>query len=130
MVNEDRRIRITLAWDGTDYHGWQVQPGLPTIQGTLEEIVGELEGRPVHVEASGRTDAGVHARGQAVGTLVPERWTTERLRHALNSLLPKDVWVASGHEMRADFHAFPPFEGRVTHYAMATRLVAPHAPPR
>jgi len=44
-----RRIRITLAYDGTDFHGWQFQPGLPTIQGTLEEIIGGMEGKPVHV---------------------------------------------------------------------------------
>src|SRR4051794_41689452 len=59
-----RRIRIQLAYDGGPFHGWQVQPGLPTIQGILEEIVGGIEGKPVHVAGSGRTDAGVHALAQ------------------------------------------------------------------
>src|ERR1017187_5560697 len=59
-----RRIRIQLDYDGTDFPGWQVQPGLLTIQGTLESVVGEIEGRPVHVAGSGRTDAGVHALAQ------------------------------------------------------------------
>ena len=59
-----RRIKITLAYDGTDYHGWQVQPALPTIQGTLQDVLGEIEGRPVQVDGSGRTDAGVHALAQ------------------------------------------------------------------
>ena len=59
-----RRIRIQLAYDGGPFHGWQVQPGLPTIQGLLEEIVSAMEGKPVHVAGSGRTDAGVHALAQ------------------------------------------------------------------
>ncbi len=59
-----RRIKITLAYDGGGFHGWQAQPGLPTIQGKLEEILGAMEGRPVAVAGSGRTDAGVHALAQ------------------------------------------------------------------
>src|SRR5689334_472926 len=59
-----RRIKATIAYDGTAFHGWQVQPGLPTIQGVLETIVSEMEGAPVHVAGSGRTDAGVHAIAQ------------------------------------------------------------------
>ncbi len=59
-----RRIKIEVAYDGTDYHGWQVQPELETIQGTLERVIGEIEGRPVQVAGSGRTDAGVHALAQ------------------------------------------------------------------
>ena len=56
-----RRIKIQVAYDGTEYHGWQVQPGLATIQHTLEEKLSEIEGAPVQVAGSGRTDAGVHA---------------------------------------------------------------------
>ena len=59
-----RRIKITLAYDGSAFHGWQVQPGLPTVQGIIEAIVSGMEGRPVPVAGSGRTDAGVHAAGQ------------------------------------------------------------------
>jgi len=59
-----RRIRITVSYDGTDFHGWQVQPGLPTIQAAIESVLAEIEGAPVHVAGSGRTDAGVHALAQ------------------------------------------------------------------
>src|SRR5689334_7518242 len=59
-----RRLRFDVVYDGTDFNGWQVQPGLPTIQGTLQDVIGSIEGKPVHVAGSGRTDAGVHAFGQ------------------------------------------------------------------
>ena len=129
-----RRIRITLAWDGTDYHGWQVQPGLPTIQGTLEEIVGELEGRHVHVEGSGRTDAGVHARAQVAAFTIANPIPVDNLVRAVNRLLPASIRVLDAVEAAPDFHPrfdaaaktyrytiyraaiCPPFEWRSVHH--------------
>lgn len=99
-----RRIRITLAWDGTDFHGWQVQPGLPTIQGVLEEIVGALEGRPVHVAGSGRTDAGVHARAQIAAFTLTNPIPADNLRRAINRLLPPAIRIFDAAETHADFH--------------------------
>src|SRR4051812_6915979 len=75
-----RRIRITVAYDGTDYHGWQLQPGLPTIQGVLEEIVAGIEGSPVRVEGSGRTDAGVHALAQVAAFTIENPIPPDNLR--------------------------------------------------
>ncbi len=99
-----RRIRITLAWDGTEFHGWQIQPGLPTIQGTLEEIVGAIEGKPVHVAGSGRTDAGVHAHAQVAAFTIDNPIPADNLRRAINRLLPPTIRVLDAIETNADFH--------------------------
>src|SRR5437764_15452603 len=99
-----RRIRIQLAYDGGPFHGWQVQPGLPTIQGTLEEIVSGMEGKPVHVAGSGRTDAGVHARNQVAAFSIENPIPLPNLKRAINRLLPPQIRVLSTAEAHADFH--------------------------
>jgi len=99
-----RRIRIQLAYDGTDFHGWQVQPGLLTIQGTLESVAGEIEGRPVHVAGSGRTDAGVHALAQVAAFSIDNPIPLPNLRKAMNRLLPASIRVLSADEAAPDFH--------------------------
>jgi tRNA pseudouridine38-40 synthase len=99
-----RRIKVTLAYDGTEFHGWQVQPGLPTIQGVLEEIVGGIEKAPVHVAGSGRTDAGVHARAQAAAFTLTNPIPTDNLRRAMNRLLPAAIRVLDAAETHAGFH--------------------------
>src|ERR671938_1167714 len=86
-----RRIRITVSYDGTDFHGWQIQPGLPTIQGVLEEVVSGIEKKPVHVAGSGRTDAGVHALAQVAGFTLRNPIPPANLRKAMNRLLPPSV---------------------------------------
>jgi tRNA pseudouridine38-40 synthase len=105
-----RRIRITLAYDGTPFHGWQVQPGLPTIQGLLEEIVSGMEGKPVHVAGSGRTDAGVHALAQVAAFSIENPIPLPNLRRAVNRLLPPAIRVLSADEAHADFH--PRFDAK------------------
>jgi tRNA pseudouridine38-40 synthase len=99
-----RRIRVTLAWDGTAFHGWQVQSGLPTIQGVLEEIIGGLEGSPVHVAASGRTDAGVHARAQVAAFTISNPIPAANLIRAVNRLLPPAIRVLDAMETHPEFH--------------------------
>jgi tRNA pseudouridine38-40 synthase len=99
-----RRIRITLAFDGTEFHGWQVQPGLPTIQGVLEEIIGGIEGKPVHIAGSGRTDAGVHARAQVAAFTITNPIPVDNLRRAVNRLLPPAIRVSDVIETHTDFH--------------------------
>lgn len=99
-----RRIRITLAYDGTDFHGWQIQPSLPTIQGTLQQVLARIEGKPVHVTGAGRTDAGVHALAQVAAFDLENRIPTDNLRRAMNRLLPPAIRVLEAREAPPDFH--------------------------
>jgi tRNA pseudouridine38-40 synthase len=105
-----RRIKIRVSYDGTDYHGWQVQPGLPTIQGALERVISEMEGRPVPVAGSGRTDAGVHAMAQVAAFSIENPIPMDNLRRAVNRLLPRDIRVLSVEEAALDFH--PRFQAK------------------
>jgi tRNA pseudouridine38-40 synthase len=99
-----RRIRITLAYDGTGYHGWQVQPGLATIQGALQTALEQIEGQPVDVAGSGRTDAGVHALAQVAAFSFTNPIPAANLKKALNRLLPGEIRVLALEEAAADFH--------------------------
>ena len=109
-----RRIKIKVAYDGSAFHGWQVQPGLPTVQGVLEGIVSEMEGRPVHVAGSGRTDAGVHALEQVAAFSLENPIPLPNLRKAVNRLLPPGVRVLSAEEVPAEFH--PRFDAKAKTY--------------
>ena len=99
-----RRIKILLSYDGTEYHGWQVQPGLATIQRALEEVISGIEGRAVQVAGSGRTDAGVHALAQVAAFSIENPIPLDNLRRAVNRLLPRDIRVQHVEEAAADFH--------------------------
>jgi tRNA pseudouridine38-40 synthase len=100
-----RNLKITLAYDGTDFSGWQIQPGRATIQGTLEAALAEIEGARVPVTGSGRTDAGVHALGQVASFPLTNPIPLENLRRALNHLLPETIRVLSVEEVAEGFHA-------------------------
>jgi tRNA pseudouridine38-40 synthase len=100
-----RTIQLVLHYDGGGFAGWQRQPAERTVQGVLEETLARLCAASVPVTGAGRTDAGVHARGQAAGVRVEPKWTLVGLRRALNATLPADLWVAAAHEMRPEFHA-------------------------
>lgn len=100
-----RSLQLVLHYDGAHFAGWQRQREARTVQGVLEAALERLTRQHVPVLGAGRTDAGVHARGQAAGVRVAERWTAATLRRALNAVLPDDVWVADAFEMHAEFHA-------------------------
>lgn len=99
-----RRVRITVSYDGTAYHGWQVQPGLATVQGTLQAVLSGIEGLPVHVDGSGRTDAGVHALAQVAAFDLANPIPCQNLRKAMNRVLPRDIRVLSAEEAAEQFH--------------------------
>ncbi len=129
-----RTWKLVVAYDGTDFSGWQVQPGRPTVQGTLERALRRIEGRPVRAAGSGRTDAGVHALAQVASCSLSVPIPPRGLLKALNRLLPPAIRITSATEVDSRFHARysavgktyeyrihrapirPPFEARFTHW--------------
>ena len=99
------RFRITVAYDGTAYAGWQVQPGLQTVQQALEEAILATCGHEVKLHGSGRTDRGVHARGQVAHFDADTRMGAKSMMLALNSRIPPDIRVVAADIVPEDFHA-------------------------
>ncbi|MBN1313256.1 MAG: tRNA pseudouridine(38-40) synthase TruA [Anaerolineae bacterium] len=98
------RYRVTVAYDGTAYYGFQRQADVPTVQATLEEALARVAGQPVGIVGSGRTDTGVHAVGQVIAFNLSWRHSPENLRNALNANLPDDIAVLKVRETDPDFH--------------------------
>src|ERR1043165_3891071 len=98
-------FRLLLQYDGTDFHGWQIQEGLRTVQGELTRVLSLLDGREVTVHGSGRTDAGVHAEGQVASVQLQRDMTAAKLRNAINGNLAADVRVLFAGPAAGDFHA-------------------------
>jgi tRNA pseudouridine38-40 synthase len=99
------RYRMTVAYDGSHYTGWQVQPVHMTVQQRLEEVLTSLSGETVKVHGSGRTDQGVHAEGQVAHFDLLKSWQPAVLLKGLNALLPADIRVKRVARAKADFHA-------------------------
>lgn len=97
--------RLLLQYDGTDFHGWQIQDELRTVQGELTRVLSLLDGRPITVHGSGRTDAGVHAEGQVASFNLERQISPQKLRNAINGNLPADVRVLLADTAPEDFHA-------------------------
>ncbi len=108
--------KLTLSYDGTDFAGWQKQPGKRTVQGTLEEALATVVGRKTPVIGAGRTDAGVHASGQVASFKASLQLDEEKLRRALNALLPEDVRVLSVRKTSAGFNARKMAKSKVYQY--------------
>jgi len=100
-----RNLKLTLAYDGTDFNGWQIQPGLPTVQGTLAECIARVTGENVLPQGSGRTDAGVHALGQVASVSIESPIPVKGFKTALNDTLPASIRVMAIEEVEARFHA-------------------------
>ncbi len=97
--------KLLIQYDGTDFHGWQVQENDRTIQGELERVIGMLADRDVSVSGSGRTDAGVHAEGQVANVHLQSKFTPERLKAAINGNLWRDIRIMKAEKAPDEFHA-------------------------
>jgi tRNA pseudouridine38-40 synthase len=109
MENDKRKMimnhKLLIQYDGTDFHGWQIQENLRTVQGELTSALSLIEGRSVSVHGSGRTDAGVHAEGQVASVEIQREIGAEKLRAAINANVGKDVRVLNVEAVDTEFHA-------------------------
>ena len=120
-----RNLKIILAYDGSDFHGWQVQPGLKTVQGTLGDAIARLTGSGVLPQGSGRTDAGVHALAQVASCALDTGIPTSNLQKALNDVLPAAVRVLSVEEVAPEFHARKSAKAKTYRYRMLRSPICP-----
>ena len=97
--------KLLIQYDGTDFHGWQVQENDRTIQGEIERVISTIEGEPVRVIGSGRTDAGVHAEGQVANVVLNKPYTPNKLQRAINGNLWRDIRIINVEETDDQFHA-------------------------
>jgi tRNA pseudouridine38-40 synthase len=118
-------IKLTLAYDGTDFRGWQIQPGQPTVQGLLAETLGKITQERVILHGAGRTDAGVHAWGQVASFKTPKEMPADEFMRALNALLPASVRIRDAAEVGPSFHARWQAEAKTYHYRIYRGTVVP-----
>ena len=115
--------KLLVQYDGTEFHGWQIQGDLRTVQGELTQALSLIEGRRVNVHGSGRTDAGVHAEGQVASVQIQREITTTKLRAAINGNIGRDVRVLSVETASDDFHARYSAVGKTYVYRIVNGLV-------
>ncbi len=116
--------KLLLEYDGSHFFGWQVQPGLRTVQGELEEAVHTLTKERVRIQCAGRTDRGVHALGQVANFRLNAEWPPEKIQHALNGITGKDIAVLQVDMVSDDFHARFDARARQYIYYLSLRPVA------
>jgi len=124
-LNAVRNIKLILAYDGTDYAGWQRQLGQPSIQQAVEEALARLTQAPVTLHGAGRTDAGVHAEGMTANFQTEARLPLSGLVKALNSMLPLAIRVLAAEKVASDFHARYKATGKVYEYTFTTAGIMP-----
>lgn len=117
--------KLTLAYDGTDFSGWQAQPGRRTVQGVLRNAWQEITGETVRMTATSRTDAGVHALGQVVGIQTQTELPPERLLGGINAKLPDDVILRAVEPVSDDFHATHDAVGKRYRYLIHNSRIRP-----
>jgi tRNA pseudouridine38-40 synthase len=120
-----RNLKITLAYDGSEFHGWQVQPGLRTVQGTLAECIARLTGEQVLPQGSGRTDAGVHALAQVASVKLASPIPEPNLVIALNDILPPSVRLTQVEAVEHNFHARHSAKAKTYRYRIYRKGICP-----
>jgi tRNA pseudouridine38-40 synthase len=118
-------IKLTVAYDGTDFRGWQIQPGQPTIQGALTDVVQQLTQERLNLQGSGRTDAGVHAWGQVVNFKTYSELAPGELLRGGNALLPPSIRIREAQEVGLDFHARWRAQAKTYTYSIYRGAVVP-----
>lgn len=119
-----RNVKLTIEYDGTNYVGWQIQPNGPSVQAEIEKALHQILQEEVHINGAGRTDSGVHARGQVANFLTDHVFESKALYKGLNGVLPSDIVVVSIEEMPESFHARYSAKAREYLYSLALRPTA------
>ena len=122
-MDDVRKLKLVVEYDGTEFSGWQRQEGQRTVQGTLEDGVHQLLGERVEVRGAGRTDAGVHAAGQVASLVLESRIPATGFLRGMNSLLPKDVAIVDSADAPASFDARFSARGKVYRYRIWNHFV-------
>jgi tRNA pseudouridine38-40 synthase len=120
-----RNIKLTIAYDGTSFRGWQIQPGLPTIQGAIADAASQITQEKVFIQGASRTDAGVHALGQVAHFKTQSALPTAEFQRALNALIPPAIRIVAAEEVGPDFHARWQAQGKTYRYRIYRGLVLP-----
>ena len=117
-------VKLTVAYDGTAYCGWQIQNQDDTVQGRIEKALEKLHGHPVKITGAGRTDAGVHAAGQCANFMTDMTMPVEKFREALNSFLPPDIRILRSEAVSDSFHARYDATERIYKYYMLPKALS------
>ena len=120
-----RYFKLTIAYDGTDFHGWQIQAEKPTIQGEIVSVLRRLTQEHVYLHGAGRTDAGVHALGQVGSFRTQSALSAEEFQRALNALLPRTIRIVDSEEVGPDFDARWSARGKIYRYRIYRGKVVP-----
>src|SRR5260370_7505233 len=120
-----RHFKVTIAYDGTDFHGWQIQSNKPTIQGEIVNVLRRITQESIILHAAGRTDAGVHALGQVGSFRTQSTLSAGEFQRALNALLPATIRIAAAEEVGPDFNARWSALGKIYRYRLYRGKVVP-----
>jgi tRNA pseudouridine38-40 synthase len=120
-----RHFKLTIAYDGTDFHGWQIQASKPTIQGEIVNVLRRITQESIVLHGAGRTDAGVHALGQVGSFRTQAALSAGEFQRALNALLPPTIRIVNAEEVGPDFHARWSARGKIYRYRLYRGKVVP-----